>query len=88
MPDDDAQTVQTMTGYLTGLVHQAIESDSNPLTKPVVVEPTRPGVVQVRLASGMLARITVEVQPDFRGGWYHQGHFHPPGDEPHVHDRL
>jgi hypothetical protein len=54
--DADAQA---MTAFLTGLVAGGLRTDV--LTQPVSWERQEVGILELRLASGMLATITVHV---------------------------
>jgi hypothetical protein len=56
--DGDAQS---MTAFLTGLVAGSLIHRADVLTQPVTLERHDVGILELRLASGMLATITVHV---------------------------
>jgi hypothetical protein len=79
---------EAVMGYLAGVITMALTDPAGPLRQPVVLEePRTPGVIRLRLRSGMTATVLVQVEPavDYSQGWYHRGHYHPAGDEPHEH---
>lgn len=84
--DDMRATAAYLVGLAAGALREAAEQGI--LTAPVEVETAKPeeGMMRLRLASGMLATIHVSLSRDMRGGWYHEGHYHPAGDAPHPHD--
>lgn len=55
-----SEDAEAMTAYITGLVAGSLRLDS--LTEPVHYERVEIGVLQIRLASGMLATISVKVE--------------------------
>lgn len=57
--DGDAEA---MTAFLTGLVIGTLLNRVDVLTQPVTVEREEVGRLELRLASGMLATITVRVE--------------------------
>jgi hypothetical protein len=78
-----------LVGLASGaLVAEGMKADGA-LRGPIRVEYSdgADGIVRLRLASGMLAtiRVTVSRPVATTGDWYHHGHYHPAGDEPHEH---
>jgi hypothetical protein len=89
MQEPSDEDMLAVAAFLAGLAAGALKEAERQgiLTAPVTVEHAESGsgTIRLRLASGMLATITVSMSRDMRGGWYHQGHFHAADDEPHDH---
>lgn len=68
MTKGDAEEAHMMTGLLTGMVMAALYQATTALVQPVTIErvDAQDGVIQVRLASGMLATCTIRVEPVVR----------------------
>lgn len=86
--DDMRATAALLVGLAAGALKEAAHQGI--LTAPIMIESADGGggTIRLRLANGMLATLTVTMARDMRKGWFHEGHYHPAGDEPHEHSHL